>query len=70
MQQLILVRPKEEDEKWGGEQKEENVRVFLQNFESAVEVIEGVTDRQKYEELKQWTKGKAKTYVLSLFGWL
>ena len=31
-----------------------------------MEVIEGVTDRQKYEELKQWTKGKAKTYVLSV----
>ena len=61
-QQLALLRPSEKD-KWGGDSKEENVRVFLRRFETDVEAIAGLSDRQKYEELKAWTRGNAHTYV-------
>ena len=62
MQQLSLSRPKEE-ERWSGEGKgEPNVRVFLQRFSDAVE-LSGATDRQIFDELLRWTKGKANKYV-------
>ena len=42
------------------------MRVFLRRFETSVEAMVGVSDQQKYEELKHWTKGKANTYVQSM----
>ena len=39
---------------------------FLRKFESAVERVVEVSDWQKYEELSNWTKGKAHKYVRSV----
>ena len=63
LQHLSLSRPKDEEGKWDGGT---NVRVFLRKFESAVERVVGVSDWQKYEELSNWTKGKAHKYVRSV----
>ena len=64
-QQLALLRPSSEAEKWDGD-SEGNVRVFLRRFETKIESIQGISDQQKYEELKSWTKGKARKYVNSM----